>query len=418
MKEKQLLLEQLKNIDVVRLASDLVQIPSYTFLEKQEKQVAFYIRNLFQAENIPVELMEVDLGRFNVTAVLKGTGGGRSLMLSGHLDTVPAYDMKDPFSGMIENGRIYGRGACDMKGPLVSMITAMISIKRSGLKLTGDLYFTGVIDEEEQGRGVGFLIKNGPFTDAAIIGEPTAMRIAIGNRGLEWIRVKIYGRKVHGGAQTDGISAIEMAGRLINRIYSDYAPAIAKRKDPILGPATINIGRIAGGDQPSTVAGSCVIDIDRRWIREENIEQVYRELNEIISDLSIEDNRFRAEVESYFDSDELPPHKPFCTAADDPIVLAAIAGIEQNEIEKGKVPSKEKTLLTSCPCWTDAGMIAALTNTKCLIMGPGEMALAHTPEESIGMEELVEAANIYALIALEYCNVAKETEHRNYEEKQ
>ena len=410
MNEKQLLIEQLKSVDVVRIAFDLVQIPSYTFLEDQEKRVSFYIRDLFLAENIPVEILEVEPGRFNVTAVLKGTGGGRSLMLSGHMDTVPVYDMIDPFSGKIENGRLYGRGSCDMKGPLASMIAAMIGIKRSGIELPGDLYFTGVIDEEEQGKGVGFLVKNGPFTDAAIIGEPTCMRIAVGNRGLEWIKVRIFGRKVHGGAQEDGISAIEMASRFINRIYSDYAPAIAKRNDPILGPATINVGRITGGDQPSTVAGSCEIDIDRRWIREENAEQVYRELNEIVDALNSEDERFRAEVKSYYGTKELPPHKPFCTAADDPIVLAAIAGIKQNDIEKGRAAAEDKTALTCCPCWTDAGMIAALTDTKCLIMGPGEMALAHTPEESIGIDELIEAADIYALLALEYCQKPNEAE--------
>lgn len=403
MNDKKLLLAELKTIDTVKIASDLVRIPSYTFLEKQEKEVALYIRDLFLSEGIPAEIPEVEENRYNVTAVLSGTGGGRSLMLSGHMDTVPVYDMQDPFSGRIAEGRVYGRGACDMKGPLAAMIAAMIGIKRAGIELPGDLYFTGVIDEEEQGKGVGYLIKNGPHTDAAIVGEPTSMRIAVGNRGLEWIKIEIYGKKVHGGAQVEGISAIQMASRLVDRIYSVYAPAIAKRKHPILGQATINVGRICGGDQPSTVAGSCTLEIDRRWIPGESTEQVYRELNELIEALHQEDERFSAKVKNYYETAALPPHKPFCTDSNDPLVLAAVSAVMQNETEKGRTDFEAKTELTYCPCWTDAGMIAALTDTTCIILGPGEMALAHTPDESIGTEELAEATAIYALLAMEYC---------------
>ena len=403
MNEKKILMEQLNGVDVVQIASALVRIPSYTFLHEQEKEIAFYIRDLFRAEGIPVETPEVEEGRYNVTAVLKGVGDGKSLMLSGHMDTVPVYDIKEPFSGRIENGRVYGRGACDMKGPLAAMIAAMIGIKRAGITLPGDLYFTGVIDEEEQGKGVEYLIKNGPTADAVVVGEPTTMLVAVGNRGLEWIKIEVHGKKVHGGAQVEGISAIQMASRLVDRIYTEYAPAIAQRKHPVLGHGTVNVGRIYGGDQPSTVAGSCTLEIDRRWIPGESPEQVYRELNAIVDELHREDKRFKAEVKNYYSAEELQPHRPFCTDPADPFVRAAVSAIEQNATQKGRTASAEKTALTYCPCWTDAGMLAALTDSKCIIFGPGEMALAHTSEESIGTEELQEAAAIYALLALEYC---------------
>jgi len=403
--KKKLLHEQLDNIDVVHIAADLVQIPSYTFLKEQEKETALYIQRLFKKEDIPVTLLEVENGRYNVVAVLKGKGGGKSLTLSGHLDTVPAYDMKNAFSGKVADGKLYGRGSCDMKGPLAAQIAAIIGIKRAGIELAGDLYFTGVIDEEEKGRGIGYLVKNGPFTNATIVGEPTSMHIAIGHKGLEWIKIQVYGKQVHGGRMDEGINAIYMASRLIEKIYEEYAPFIAKRTHPILGHATINVGRIIGGDQLSTVPGNCTIEIDRRWMPEESIEQVYYELNELIKNLSQKDNRFHAEVKSYYNPASLLPHKPFCTAIDDPIVLAALSVLTQRGDFKDEEAFTERIQLTSFPAWSDAGMLASKTDTKCIILGPGNLALAHSSEESIEVKELIEAAEIYALLAMEYCGI-------------
>ncbi len=403
--KKNLLLEQINDIDAVHIASDLVQIPSYTFLKEQEKETALYIQKLFNKEDIPVILSEVENGRYNVVAVLKGTGGGKSLMLSGHLDTVPAYEMKSAFSGKIANGKLYGRGSCDMKGPLAAQIAAIIGIKRSGIELAGDLYFTGMVDEEEKGRGIEHLVKNGPFTDATIVGEPTSMQIAIGHKGLEWIKIKVYGKQVHGGRMEEGINAIYMASLLVKKINEEYAPYIKNRTHPVLGHATINVGRIYGGDQLSTVPGSCTIEIDRRWMPEESIEQIYVELNALIHDLSREDNRFHAEITSYYYPESLSPHKPFCTDAEDPIVLAALSVIKQQWVAKSEKSLPEAMALTSFPAWTDAGMLAAQTNTKCIILGPGNLALAHSSEESIDIEELRNAAEIYALLAIEYCGI-------------
>ncbi|MFR2965233.1 MAG: M20 family metallopeptidase [Anaerovoracaceae bacterium] len=141
---------EIEKIDIASLIADMIKIPSYSFMEEQEKEIAFYIKDFFDKEGIPCTVTEIAEGRYNVSAVLKGSGGGKSLMLTGHMDTVPAYDMEEPFSGRIEDGRIFGRGACDMKGPLASMMAAMAAFKRSGVQLRGDLHFVGVADEEEK----------------------------------------------------------------------------------------------------------------------------------------------------------------------------------------------------------------------------------------------------------------------------
>ncbi len=152
-------------------------------------------RSSLALKEYTTQLKEVEPGRYNVTGILKGTGNGRSLMLCGHMDTVPAYGMNDPFSGRVEDGKLYGRGSCDMKGPLAAMLAAFIGIKRSGLPLKGDLVFAGVIDEEQTGKGVEYLAQNGPFVDGAVIGEPTDMRLALGHKGLEWLKIDVYREK-------------------------------------------------------------------------------------------------------------------------------------------------------------------------------------------------------------------------------
>ena len=380
---------------MVSIAADMVRIPSYSQLENSESAVATYIHELLCTEEIKTDLTEVEPGRFNVTGVLKGTGTGRSLMLCGHLDTVPAYGMDDPFSGRVEGGKLFGRGSCDMKGPLAAMLAAFIGIKRSGIPHQGDLIFAGVIDEELMGKGIEYIAQHGPFVDAAVIGEPTNMRLALGHKGLEWLKIDVFGKKVHGGSMDKGINAIAMASRLIARIYGQYTPLLKRRRHPMLGHPTINIGKIEGGDQPSTVPGLCTLEIDRRWIPEENIEQVYDELTSIIDKLHQQDPKFNAEIKGFFSTGELLPHKPFCTEENDPLVQSAYRAMRQTRYKKIKP--------TVFPAWSDAGILAAYTQTKCIITGPGDLTLAHTSDEFIETEDLERAAQFYGMLALDYC---------------
>ena len=350
--------EELAKIDVAELTSNLIKIPSYSFLENQEKGIAVFIHDLFEKEGIESKLIEIRPGRYNVYATLRGKKAkkkGRSLMFSGHIDTIPAYDMNNAFSGRIAEGKIFGRGACDVKGPMASMIAAVIALKRSGTALQGDVVFTGLADEEEQGRGVEYLVEYGPVCDAVIMGKPTDMKIAIGHKGLEWIDVIVEGRKVHGGNKEEGINAIEMAARFIQKIYTEYVPVLNSRTYPVLGPPTINVGRIEGGDQPSTVAGECLIKLDRRCVPTESIAQVYKEIEEICSQLHEEDPRFNAVVrDSFADAEPMLPHVPYCIDKDDPLVLAVQDAMAETEdcSWTGKV--------TAFPAWSDAGAISSV----------------------------------------------------------
>lgn len=389
--------------ELLHIAADLVKIPSYSFLENSEKATAEYIAQIFQREGIETEIVEVLAGRPNVYGVLRGSGGGKSLMLSGHLDTVPAYGMENPFSGEIRDGRLYGRGACDMKGPLAAMIYALICLKREGIRLKGDLYFTGVIDEEEKGKGVEELIKHGPYTDGAIVGEPTQLKMAIGNKGLEWIDIEVYGKTVHGGEMEKGINAISKAVKLIKKVEDEYLPKLREKKHPVLGSPTLNFGTISGGDQPSTVPGICRMKVDRRWIPGETRDQVYDDLRSIIKEIEREDPQFHAELWDVFEKDDLLPHQPFFTAESDPLIQATREAMGLTAEALGVTLNSESVIM---PAWSDAGYLSNYTETSCIVLGPGDLTLAHSAGESIGVEELQQAAELYKMIAIKYCALA------------
>lgn len=380
----------LSGVDAAAIAADLIAIPSFSFMPMQEQKVAEHLRTLFAANGVDAYLQEVVPGRPNVIARIKG-GDGPSLMLCGHMDTVPAYDMADAFTPRVENGVLHGRGACDMKGAVAAMAAAMIAVKKSGAVLAGDLIFAGLVDEEEGGTGAEYIADNGPYADAAIIGEPTDMHVALGHKGLEWIAIDVLGRKVHGGDQAFGVNAIQMAARLVNKIYDEYAPLIKTRTHPVLGSASINIGRIEGGDQPSTVAGACRLLLDRRDVPGETRESVYAELRDVCAALHAQDPAFCASVYDLMEGKTKKPHYPYCLDAKEPIVQSICTALEESSVAG---------VLTAFPAWSDAGTLSAYTHCRPLVCGPGHLGNAHSVNDSVSVDELRLAAEVYARTAL------------------
>ncbi|MBR5230458.1 MAG: M20 family metallopeptidase [Firmicutes bacterium] len=384
--------------DPVQMTKEMVAIPSYSFMENQEDKISQYILDFFLERGFTAYRTEIEPGRFNTYAIMEGEDRENypSLLLTGHMDTVPAYDFEDAFVPKEDEEFIYGRGALDMKGPLASAMCAMAEIKDAGIRLKGDLIFCGVADEEEAGIGARSLIENGPEATYSVICEPSELQINLGQKGLEWIEISFKGHKVHGGAQQDGVNAIMMAGRFLHKLESEYLPELAKRTHPVLGHATLNIGTITGGDQPSTVADHCSIRLDRRCLTSETIEQVYAELQQIIDRLHEEDPKFEAVIRDVFDGTTLP-HIPFCTDRQSGVVKAAEKALRASGIEP---------VHSCCPCWTDAGFIQAGTNSECIILGPGGVATAHSIHERISKKEILMAVEIYKEMAKEICVVA------------
>jgi acetylornithine deacetylase/succinyl-diaminopimelate desuccinylase len=281
-----------------------------------------------------------------------------------------------------------------MKGPLAAMMAAMVAIRNSGITPGGDVYFAAVVDEEEKGAGVEALIRDWPDVDAVIVGEPTKLHIGLGHKGLEWIRIQVAGKKTHSGNLKSGVNAIAMAGHLIHYLDSEYNQVLEKRVHPILGVGTINIGTISGGDQPSTVADRCEFVLDRRFLPMESREQVYEEIQDAIDKLKSVYPGFEAKVSNFYDDKEMLPHLPYAMDDKGDLVRCILGAMKAQDFGE--------PVFEPFAAWSDGGMIHSQTGSQCIIMGPGDLGLAHSADESIPVPDLKKAVELYASIGLTY----------------
>lgn len=386
--------------EVVEIIRNLVEIPSYPGIENQESEVAKYICNTLSQEGIESKIIPVTDGRCNVIANLKGSNSnnGKSLLLTGHTDTVPPYDMPDPFVLKMQGNRMYGRGTVDMKGALACMMGAMIAIKRAKISLDGDLIFAGVIDEEEGSKGTIALLESDLKTDAAIVGEPCNLNICVAHRGLEWLEFHFKGKTVHGGKQSEGINAILKASNFIQDLEKKLIPQINSKTHPIIGTSSMNYGTINGGTQPSTVAGNATLAVDRRWIPGEKYVDVIKGYQEIIDDMGKEDPEFNCELK-VMDSSLMKEgyvHEPLETNIKHPIV-------EMTKKITTDIYNKEPQI-TFFPAWSDGGLLSSYANIPTIIFGPGDLESAHSAEEFLDKTQVYPTTLIYASIALQFCN--------------
>lgn len=386
------------NEDVVKLAQELIKIPSHKYVENRESNVAEFIYNYCKENGLDVEMQEVDGLRRNVIARLKGIGTGKSLILNGHIDTVPPYEMTiDPFSAEIKDGYVFGRGSNDMKGAVACMITAMINIKNKGKLLGGDVILTAAIGEEEKSEGTEYVVKSGIKADGAVVGEPSNYGYALGHRGLEWLEIKVEGKTAHGGIPELGINAISKASKLIQAIEQDLMTKLKNRQNEWMGPSVMNFGLIKGGTQPSSVADSCIIQIDRRYLPEESVETVIKEYQDIIDKLKSEDSEFKAEITRMDDNlmDEFD-HAPLIAQPDADISKTVYKVLKEFI---NKEPNIEKRR-----GWTDAGVLSTYGKIPTVVTGPGDLKYSHAKDEKIPVIDLINYVKIYTEIAEKFCN--------------
>ncbi len=394
----------IKEDELVALLSEMIAIPSYPGAPGAEGALADFMRGYLDRSGIPARIEEAAPGRPNLIARLGGSGGGRSLLLCGHLDTVPPYSMPDPFVPRIENGHLRGRGSVDMKAGLACMMAALRSISEGGLRLAGDLVLAGVCDEEGGSLGASALAMAAtPLADGAIIGEPTCLAVCPGHRGLEWLELRLAGRTVHGGSQDKGVSAISAAARLVRILEEELRPRLAARKHPLLGSATINVGRIEGGTQPSTVPGECVLLVDRRWLPTESYDSALGEIRDALRELEVSTPGLSADMR-VMDVSVMAGgmvHAPLETPLGHPLVAACLRAIG------AAAPGSPALAVPSAfPAWSDAGLLSAYGGTPSVVWGPGSLESAHSDRENVEIAQLLPAAKAYALAALDFCGLA------------
>ncbi len=379
--------------EVLELLRDLVRAPSHPGLDRQEEAAARVLDGFLRRHGVPSRLAEVREGRPNVLATIEGRKSGPHLLFCGHLDTVPPNEgsAADPFSASIEDGRMFGRGTVDMKGALAAMAGALVTIEEAGGLAAGRLTLAAVVDEEMESLGAEELILSGFRADGAVVGEPTGNRVAVGHKGLEWLEVVFKGRAAHGSTPEAGVSAIAAAAHFAWLVESELVAAFARRRDPVLGLPAINLGTIRGGQQPSMVAAECRVRLDRRWVTTETIDGVFTELEALLAKVRAARPGLETELERMPGGMATMLHGPLVIDPRHPLVLAARGALEGE--------GRPADPLTVFPAWTDGALLSREAGIPTIVWGPGELALAHSAEESVPVGEISLAARLYAAAA-------------------
>jgi len=405
-------LNQIDEKELVALCQSLIKIPSHKEIKGRERKIALFIKDILEREGVEVHLQQVTEERANVIARIKGEDEGKSLLFNGHMDTVRPYEMDDPYGAKIEAGKIWGRGAADMKAGLAGMIYTLIVLKRAKVKLKGDLILAAVLGEENVSEGTQYLVKNGPWADMAIVGEPTHLGIVTTHKGIQWLEVTVKGRSAHAGIPHRGINAIVGAARLICSIEEKLTPKLLAKSHPLLGSPTFNIGKIRGGTRNSLVPEICKFQLDRRMIPGEKVEDVLREIRDIIDDLKKTYRELNAEVVSIPTGPEderelreikkqgieIPPHEPMEIPEESEIVKV---------LKEALLSTGENPRITGMSGWTDASLLVNMAKISTAVFGPGNINQAHTSEEYVEIKELVKATKVYVFTALKICELKR-----------
>lgn len=378
-------------VDVVRLLADLVRIesinPELVPGGSGEAAIARYMADFLRAAGLEVQLREIRPSRFNVVGILRGRGKGKSLMLNGHLDTVGVAGMEDPFSARIENGRLYGRGAQDMKGGLAAALAAVAELAREP-RLAGDVVLAAVADEEYQSAGTRALLKD-VRTDAAIVMEPTGLQVVTAHKGFAWAEIITQGRAAHGACPEEGRDAIAFMGRVLGQIELLQAKLEAGPRHALLGSGSVHASLIAGGQELSTYPEQCRLSLERRLIPGEDAGVFERELHGIVSELSARDRDFRARIALGYSAQPLETPRETLIVR----VLARCAS---------KVTGREAAFGIQS-FWADAALLSQ-AGIPSVLFGPGGAGL-HSAVEYVRLEEVRLCAEVLAECARAFCNV-------------
>lgn len=346
--------------------------------------VAAHLRRL----GLDVDVQEVVAGRANVIGVLDGRAPGRSLMLCGHLDTVGVDGMTAPFDPVERGGRLYGRGAQDMKGGVAAMIDAARLIAESGGLAAGRLIVTAVVDEEYESIGADALVTRWR-ADGAVVTEPTDMNIAVGHKGFAWYDVETRGRAAHGSRPRDGRDAILRMGRVLHELEALDRRLQAVPPHPLMGTASLHASLIEGGRELSSYPDRCSLKLERRTVPGETEQQVTAELAAILSGLRRDDPEFDAALTPLFSR---PSYE---LSAQHALPRALLRAVEA----RGSTDSDRD--FTGMSFWTDAAVLGS-AGIPSVLFGPGGAGL-HSAEEYVEIEDVLRCRDILAALARAWC---------------
>lgn len=388
--EEQALLDSIDDDELTSLLQRLVRIRSEN-PPGREQAVGRAIAEVLEAAGCQVELQQVESGRFNVIAVLEGRRPEK-LLFNGHMDTVPAGNTEfwqdDPWSAVIRDGRLYGLGSSDMKAGLAAMLAAIKAVKQSGARLERGLMFTAVIDEEVFFKGTNALLAEQKLAGCvmAYVSEPTGLRIGNRLKGSLEFSVRTTGRSAHAGIAFAGDNAIYKMGRYLEalRLYNE---SLKDRMDePELRHPTVNVGKIQGGVGVTLVPDMCEMEFDRQVLPTESIAQAEREIRDLTERVN-EAEGIGAEVtlKQRLNNWSVDVSEPVARRLADALRDAA-----------GRPPE-----FTGFNGYAEVEMLAA-AGIPAVLFGPGSIDVAHAPDEYVPLDEVLQAAKVYALLAYRF----------------
>jgi succinyl-diaminopimelate desuccinylase len=405
----------------VAFTADMVRIPTVNPPGEAYEECARFIGRTLQRLGFDIEYLAAEgrpehtvrYPRLNVIGTRTGLSSRPTVHLNGHFDVVPAGEgwSVDPFGGLVRDGRIYGRGACDMKAGIAAAAFAAEAIRRAGVPVPGTIEVSGTVDEESGGfAGVAWLAEHGRLsatrTDYCIIPEPLNVdRVCVGHRGVYWFEVATRGHIAHGSMPFLGVSAIEGMGHLLQAIREELIPALATRQTemPVVPigarQATLNINGIVGGQPVDGIQTPCVADtcravFDRRFLLEEGFDATRLEIERVLERV-----RTRTPDVTYSLKDLMVVH-PTRTPDDSPVIAAIEHGVSH---VLGRKPVR-----VASPGTYDHKHVARIAGVPhCVAYGPGELEQAHQPDEYCRVDDLVNSTKVLALAILELTGVTR-----------
>ena len=358
-----------------KLLRELIALPSVNpaFLPEGdpcagERNVAEFLGATVAEAGLDVAFKPIFPGRSNLLAGLSPAGKIRQrILLAPHLDTVNA--AKSQFSPRVQNGRLFGRGACDTKGSVAAMVSALCELAKTPQRpAETEILFTGLIDEENAQAGSRALAASGLKADLAIVGEPTRLQVVTAHKGSLWLRFQTEGKSAHGARPHLGRNAVHAMARIVDLLETRYAAQLVRRRHPLLGHATVSVGVIAGGTQPSIVPDRCQIQVDRRTLPGETEAGVRREIQSLLR---------QNKLEATCVDGKAAPCLPLETDPALPLVSQFMRGVGQRR-----------------PAGVDYCCDAAVLSEggiPSVAFGPGDIAQAHTADEWIALDSLARA---------------------------
>jgi acetylornithine deacetylase len=349
-----------------------------------EREIARFVADWLRGAGLEVETVESARGCPSVVGVARGTGGGRSLILNAHTDTVGVAGVERPFDARVEGVRLYGRGAYDMKGALTACMVAASEAGHLGLR--GDVIVAAVADEEAGSVGTTSVLER-LKADAAVVPEFTGLEVCVAHKGFVWLEVETEGKAAHGSQPEEGVDAIAKMGKVLVELENLDVALRSSPSHELLGGGSLHASTVTGGQELSSYPERCLLEMERRTVPGESAQGAEGEVREILERLAAEDPDFAAEIRTTFVRD------PFEVASEEPIV-----GLVR---EKAEAASGREPGCTGSAGWMDAALLAA-AGIPTVVYGPGGSG-AHGAVEWVELDDLEVLRRVLLSTAEEFC---------------